>query len=76
MSLSENVSKRIYELRTNKKMTQEKLADKAGMDVNALGRIERGQNSNIKLETLDKIIRTLEIDYRTFFSLLMSSAGK
>ena len=68
MSLSENVSKRIYELRTNKKLTQETLADKAGMDVNALGRIERGQNGNIKLETLDKIIRALEIDHRTFFS--------
>lgn len=68
MSLSENVSKRIYELRTNKKLTQEILADKAGMDVNALGRIERGQNGNIKLETLDKIIRALEIDHRTFFS--------
>lgn len=68
MSLSENVSKRIYELRTNKKLTQETLADKAGMDVNALGRIERGQNGNVKLETLDKIIRALEIDHRTFFS--------
>lgn len=68
MSLSENVSKRIYELRTNKKLTQEMLADKAGMDVNALGRIERGQNGNVKLETLDKIIRALEIDHRTFFS--------
>ena len=68
MSLSENVSKRIYELRTNKRLTQEMLADKAGMDVNALGRIERGQNGNVKLETLDKIIRALEIDHRTFFS--------
>ena len=68
MSLSENVSKRIYELRINKKLTQEMLADKAGMDVNALGRIERGQNGNVKLETLDKIIRALEIDHRTFFS--------
>ena len=71
MSLSENVSKRIYELRTSKKLTQEMLADKAGMDVNALGRIERGQNSNIKLETLDKIIRALDIDHRTFFSFSM-----
>lgn len=44
------------------------LADKVGMDVNALGRIERGQNGNVKLETLDKIIRALEIDHRTFFS--------
>lgn len=44
------------------------LADKAGMDVYALGRIERGQNGNVKLETLDKIIRALEIDHRTFFS--------
>ena len=40
-------------------MTQEKLADKAGMDVNALGRIERGQNSNIKLEPLDKKLSVL-----------------
>lgn len=46
------------------------LADKAGMDVNALGRIERGQNSNIKLETLNKLIEALELDYQTFLPSL------
>lgn len=44
------------------------LADKAGIDVNALGRIERGENSNIKSGTLNKLIETLEVDYQTFFS--------
>ncbi|MET3644860.1 XRE family transcriptional regulator [Streptococcus minor] len=68
MSLGKSVSNRIYELRIKKQLTQEMLADKAGMDVNALGRIERGQNSNIKLETLNKLIEALELDYQTFFA--------
>lgn len=68
MSLGKSISNRIYELRLSKNLTQESLADKAGMDVNALGRIERGQNSNIKVETLEKIINALEVDYNSFFS--------
>ncbi|EGE53199.1 helix-turn-helix domain-containing protein [Streptococcus parauberis] len=68
MSLGKSISNRIYELRLSKHLTQETLAEKAGMDVNALGRIERGQNYNIKVETLDKIINALEVDYNSFFS--------
>lgn len=68
MSLGKSVSNRIFELRLKRQITQEMLADKAGMDVNALGRIERGQNSNIKLETLNKLIEALDLDYQTFFA--------
>ncbi len=72
MSLGKSVSNRIYEFRTKKRLTQEMLAEKSGMDVNAFGRIERGQNSNVKLETLDKLISALELDYQTFFAFIDS----
>lgn len=36
--------------------------------INALGRIERGENSNIKLETLNKLIEALELDCKTSFA--------
>lgn len=49
-------------------MTQEKLADTAGIDASFLGRIERGQSKNLQINTLEKIIHALDVDYPTFFS--------
>ena len=68
MKLELEVAKRIRELRIAKNMTQEQLADKTGVDVSFLGRIERGKSANIQLTTLEKIIHALDEDYSTFFS--------
>lgn len=66
--LSDNISSRIRFLRIEKGITQEHLAENAKIDVSYLGKVERGQIKNIKLDTLDKIISALEMDYVDFFS--------
>ena len=71
--LSDEVSKRIRELRKKKEITQEALSNKAGIDSSHLGKIERGQKSNISLELLDKIINGLEVSYDEFFSFESSN---
>ena len=58
--LSSKVAARIKELRLQNGMTQEVLAELAGLDLSYL--------ENIKIETLDKIIRAFNIDYPSFFS--------
>ena len=49
---------RIKELRKQQGLTQEDLADKAGLNPNYLGRIERGE-INVTIETLSKIAVSL-----------------
>lgn len=62
------VARRIKELRTKQKLTQETLAFKADMDTTSFSRIERGQNPDVRLRTLDRIIKALDVDYPTFFT--------
>ena len=67
---SKRVAKRIKELRTGgkEKLTQEELAYRANMDTTSFSRIERGQNPDVRLMTLDRIIKALDVDYPTFFT--------
>lgn len=67
MTFGEEISERIHELRENQHLTQEQLAEKADIDPSYLGRIERGQNSNLQIKTIEKIITALGVDYATFF---------
>ena len=68
MTFGDAIALRIRELRIAKGLTQEKLSEKANMDLTAFSRIERGKNSNIQVNTLDRIIQALDVDYPTFFS--------
>lgn len=65
---SQQVASRIKELRTSQKLTQEGLAFKAKMDTTSFSRIERGLNPDVRLTTLDRIIKALGVDYPTFFT--------
>ncbi|EKD47577.1 MAG: hypothetical protein ACD_65C00376G0005 [uncultured bacterium] len=47
-------------IRRQKGFTQEEVADKSGMHVSTLGRIERGE-SNPPLQTLNKIAQVLRV---------------
>lgn len=76
MSFSNSIAARIKELRKSKGLTQEKLSEKANMDLTAFSRIERGKNANVQVNTLDKIISALEVNYQTFFSFSDSSEPK
>jgi Predicted transcription factor, homolog of eukaryotic MBF1 len=66
--LNELITKRMREIREQKNMSRAVLAEKSGIDETYLGRIERGE-INTTIETLDKIIKSLDITYDDFFSV-------
>ena len=61
----------LKELRKQKKMTQESLAEHALIDGKHFGRIERGEN-NPTLNTFSKICIALKISESDFFKLVDS----
>jgi transcriptional regulator with XRE-family HTH domain len=58
---------RIKELRTTKKISQEKFANEHSIDRTQVSRIERGV-SNIELNTLVSFLRALDITIQDFFA--------
>ncbi|MTB98506.1 helix-turn-helix domain-containing protein [Streptococcus uberis] len=74
--LSIKVSHRMKEIRLLKHLTQENVAEKAGLAVTAYSRIERGVSSNIQINTLQRIIEALGVDYPTFFTFNNNSNEK
>lgn len=58
--IAQSVGKRIRINRKKKKMTQEAVAESAGIHVSTLGRIERGE-SNAPLQTINKIAQVLRV---------------
>ena len=65
-SLKENFGARIQEIRKSKKLTQEKLAEKIGLDTPNLSNIERGKRF-VSAETLEKIACALNISEKDLF---------
>lgn len=57
---------RIKQVRKKKGLTQEELAEKAGINASYMGTVERGER-NISIETLEKIIRGLDMTPSDFF---------
>lgn len=68
MSLQEKIAHRIHNLRLSKSMTQEQLAEKANMDVSMLARIERGSRGDIRISTLERIVKGLDVSLQEFFT--------
>ena len=62
------VGTNIKEVRKLKKMTQEELAEKCGLQTSYLAGVERGDR-NITLSTLEKINSGLEINAKELFEL-------
>jgi len=58
MILSE-IGNKIKELRKDKKMTQETLAETVCISRNTLSKLENGYIANISIVTLDKVLNTL-----------------
>lgn len=61
MELKINIGKRIKELRKNRGLSQEKLAEMADIEQHTLSYIETGNNF-CTAETLEKIIKALDIE--------------
>ena len=60
MDTKELLGRRIRELRKKKGLTQERLAEKANVDVKYLGNIERGRE-NPTIGTLEKLANALSV---------------
>lgn len=58
---------RIKELRKQKNLTQEKLAEKAKLHYTYIGTVERGEK-NISLFNIEKISKALGVNLAKFFS--------
>jgi transcriptional regulator with XRE-family HTH domain len=67
--LIKNLASTIKLLRTTKQLSQEELADKAGLDRTYISGVERGVR-NITLNSLELIINALEVDVFIFLSVL------
>ncbi|HEM6216343.1 TPA: helix-turn-helix transcriptional regulator, partial [Streptococcus suis] len=66
MTLDQYVAKQVQKLRKEFKLTQEQLAEAANIDVSSIAKIERGERSNIKVNTLEKLISAFNISTTTF----------
>jgi len=64
--LRQQIGSRIKVLRMQKKLTQMELASRANVHRSYLASIESGDR-NISLDSLEKIIKALDIDYLDFF---------
>lgn len=62
------VGANIREIRKHKKMTQEELAEKCGLQTSYLAGVERGDR-NITLQTFEKITHGLEVTAKELFDL-------
>lgn len=63
-----SIGNRVKFLRKEKGLTQEELAEKAGLQYQYIGGIERGER-NISLLSFEKILETLEVSPIGFFSV-------
>lgn len=69
MSIKEQFGIRIKELRTQKKLSQESLANSADIDRTYIQSIEKGKR-NVSITTVEKLANALNISIETLFKNL------
>ena len=67
MNIKDKVGSRVRELRHELGLSQEALANKAGVDRTYMTDVENGRR-NISVELLEKIIVALEVSFLEFFN--------
>ncbi|HEL2460624.1 helix-turn-helix domain-containing protein [Streptococcus suis] len=72
--LQEHITNRIRYLRQEKKLSQEQLSEKAELGTNYIHNVEK-KSSNIKVETLEKIMEALSVTPDQFFNFQISEAS-
>lgn len=65
--VNKKLGKRIRRIRKEQKLSQEELADKAGIHRTYMGKIERGE-SNPPVHTVEKIAKALKVSLNMLFS--------
>uniref|UniRef100_UPI003F693A72 helix-turn-helix domain-containing protein n=1 Tax=Streptococcus pluranimalium TaxID=82348 RepID=UPI003F693A72 len=73
--LTNYIINRIKELRIQKNLTQEELSLSSGLDTKFINKLENGRFS-VRIETLSKILDTLDIDYFDFFEFSKTQNSK
>lgn len=66
MDINLKIGMRIRELRNEKKLSQEALANIAEVDRTYMTKVETGKR-NVTVKVLDKIIHALDSDFASFF---------
>lgn len=66
--MENNLSQNIVAQRHAMHLTQEKLAEKAGMSVNFLSKLERGASKTVSAETLQHLANALEVSMEELMS--------
>jgi transcriptional regulator with XRE-family HTH domain len=66
-NIKKKVGERIKILRNDKNISQEELANRAGMARGFISGVETGKR-NITVETLGKILEVLNVSYGAFFN--------
>jgi len=75
MDTKELLGKRVRDLRKKRGMTQEQLAEVAGVDVKYLGSIERGiENPTVRI--LEKLAATLSVKVHQIFDFEHEAKGE
>lgn len=69
MNIKKKIGERIRELRNEKKLSQEKLAFDSNIDRTYMSHLENGRK-NVSVETLEKIIKSLDTDFSSFFKTI------
>ena len=75
MDMKELLGRRVRDLRKKRGLTQERLAEVAGMDVKYLGGIERGKE-NPTVGTLEKLAGALSVKVRQILDFEHEVRGK
>lgn len=66
MDIKQKVGQRIKEIRTQKTLSQEEVANTADMERSFMTHIESGRR-NISVETLQRILSALDVSFKDFF---------
>ena len=71
-NMTKELGKRIRAERIDKKMTQEELAERAGLHPTYIGQVERGEKS-LTITSLEKIVEGLGISFSDLFENIQPS---
>ena len=73
--MTKELGKRIRTERIDKKMTQEELAERAGLHPTYIGQVERGEKS-LTITSLEKIVEGLGISFSDLFENIQPQIGR
>lgn len=68
------ISERVKYFRLKKGMSQEKLSEQAELEIKYINKLEN-QKYNLKIDTIEQIIKALDISYEEFFNFKFTSSS-